>query len=66
MSCRPSGAGERVAYKALWQLLSEMFVDAGATLSQSVADCRLVDAKQVASSAIDVRAVIDVRHGSCP
>ena len=29
------------------------------------ADCRLVDAKQEASSAIDVRAVIDVRHGSC-
>ena len=33
--------------------------------SQLEDDCRLVDAKQVASSAIDVRAVIDVRHGSC-
>ena len=41
--------------------ISEMFVDAAMTLSQLVADCRLVDAKQVASSAIDVRAVIDVR-----
>ena len=66
MSCRWSGGGERVAYKASWQLLSEMFVDAGVALSQLVADCRQVDAKQEASSAIDVRAVIDVRHGSCP